>query len=479
MKAYQLKSTDRKRVCPVDLGYRYELPEVACDACGEVWGEWAVEYPAFNFEFLRERIFSGKNRVVSVEGFEGIRRRIITAAGRSLMVLPGASIGTLSGTTVSTKLDDFVWGRIVLPQISKRACDILRNDGIELTTTNCEIRRGRQRIDSHLAIQVEPVEMLTDGCLNRARIGYCAVCGNYSCSPLSPDITGSYELRQSAWPQGKHLVQVAETKEVVVSAEFIAAVKKHGFVGIAFEEYGEFVTGGHPVRRTNKPPPLPAPSIESLRAQCEELNRRNKLARIEFIIDDQPEQSCAETNSATREQAVRIAKLLDSKVKPHDVIVLGESNRPFAVPLKLKDFKGNVFVGDTDHSVELKHRKGEKAFREDALFCVSFKSRYRTMFTKERVAVVSKELGVPVYRQSFIDDETVAKYLLCDPVRAVLAKIDFKPVTKLFLNPIQLEVSSKLKDPAACAAQVRAFVELMESLACARKPEKPQPKRKR
>jgi len=74
-----------------------------------------------------------------------------------------------------------------------------------------------------------------------------------------------------------------------------------------------------------------------------------------------------------------------------------------------------------------------------------------------------------------VDDETVERYLLSESVRGCLAKVDFKLLARLFLSPIQLEATSKLKDPSACIAQVRVFMELLNSLACARKPEKEKP----
>ena len=171
------------------------------------------------------------------------------------------------------------------------------------------------------------------------------------------------------------------------------------------------------------------------------------------------------TSDAVAKKAEEIATLLGKAVQP--------ATNPVAIPIDTDSFKASVRVAESFYAVEIKHRKGEAAFLEDALFCVSFKTKDRVMFTKDRVPVASRTLGVLVYRQGFVDDETVDKYLLCDPVRAALGKIDFKPLTRLFLSPIQLEASSKLKDPAACAAQVRVFMELMEALAIARKPEKP------
>lgn len=199
-----------------------------------------------------------------------------------------------------------------------------------------------------------------------------------------------------------------------------------------------------------------------------------KFAQIEISIVDETETS-KNVDTATRDSAVKIAELLDRKAKPSEVVVLGEPNYSFVIALETKEFKGRVYVGDSTYSVELKHRKGEGAFLEQALFCVSFKTPDRIMFTKDRVAEVSRKLEVPVYRQGFVEDETVAKYLLEKSVHRSLAKIDFQPLDRLFLSPIHLEATSKLKDPSACAVQVRVLIELMNALACARKPQKEKP----
>src|SRR5690242_16209588 len=142
----------------VDLGYDYNLPRVECLECEPQWKSWGdgvIEYPAFKFEFLNKKEFTFK-RVVSVAEFKRIQNKIEMAAGRPVMVIPGASIGELSGTSAKTRLNDFAWGRITVPQISKWARDLLVSEGINLLTAECTIRCRGRKLDSHLAIQVEP-----------------------------------------------------------------------------------------------------------------------------------------------------------------------------------------------------------------------------------------------------------------------------------------------------------------------------------
>lgn len=228
----------------VDMGYDYHLPRIECLQCTPEWKSWGngmFEYPAFKFDFLNRREFTYK-RVVNLAEFERIRQRIIQAAGRDVAVIPGTSIGEMSGTSARKDLNDFVWGRITVPQISKRARELLANEGIDLLTTECTIRYRRRKLDSHLAIQVEPVALMTAESLARFQIKHCPRCGNYR-SPLmpAPVVPEGYAIMRSHWPAGQHLVQMWETLSVLASEAFMEAVRKHNLTGITFKECGNYV----------------------------------------------------------------------------------------------------------------------------------------------------------------------------------------------------------------------------------------------
>src|SRR5437660_2103809 len=228
----------------VDLGYDYDLPQVECLECEPEWMNWGqgmIEYPAFKFDFLNDTEFNF-DRVVSVAAFDQIRQRIVRAAGRPVNVIPGASIGELYGTSFRSKLNDFVWGRIFVPQISKRARDLLACEGINLLTAECSIRCRGKKLDSHLAMQVEPMALMTEESLSRFKIYHCPRCGNYKHPPKpDPIVPEGYLIGRSAWPAGQHLVQMAETLNVLASNEFIEVVKKRNLTGLIFEECGRFV----------------------------------------------------------------------------------------------------------------------------------------------------------------------------------------------------------------------------------------------
>ena len=200
---------------------------------------------------------------------------------------------------------------------------------------------------------------------------------------------------------------------------------------------------------------------------------------ISIVISDSEHADIPDVNrKAAQKNAREIARLLGGKVVANpNILAVNEPLRPFVIPLRVEQFKATVYVSDTDYSCELKYRKGEAALLEEALFCVSFKTQDRIMFTKDRAAAVSKALGVDVYRQGFVRDKVVARYLLSDAVRHCLAKVDFEAVSKLFLSPIQLEAAAKFETASICAEQVRVLIELAKVLATARKPEKPEGQR--
>lgn len=243
MKAFRI-TWDRKRPTLVDAACRYDLPRIECLECCPEWKTWGVacvSFPALKFYFLNTEDYNC-DRVVSLEEFRRIAERISRTAGRLVPVAPGSGIGELEGTATTSKLDDFTWGRVVLPEISLHARDALAGEGIELLTAECSILYRCKRIETQLAVQLEPVELLTEESLNRHRIIHCQRCGNYMAPPRpAPVVPEGYKFNRSLWPKGAHLVQTRETGDVLASQEFIDAVKKHDLRGIVFKECGEFV----------------------------------------------------------------------------------------------------------------------------------------------------------------------------------------------------------------------------------------------
>lgn len=243
MKAYRI-TFDRQFSDKVDAACEYQLPQLECRLCTPEWRGWglsAVSYPGFQFSFLNGKEFNS-DRYVTLDEFKEIRSRIWNAAGRRLVIVPGAGIGELQGTASSTRLEDFTWSRVGVPDISEKARDVLAEEGIDMLCAECSFRFRGKRLQTRLAVQVEPVQMLTKESLDRHRIRYCPRCEQFIEPPRpAPVVREGYMFKRSEWPEGRHLVQVLETCQVLASDAFIMSVKKHGLTGIVFEECGQFI----------------------------------------------------------------------------------------------------------------------------------------------------------------------------------------------------------------------------------------------
>jgi len=230
-----------------DSGYALDLPSLRCteectNGC-ESWGA-LIEYPAFKFDFLTQEEYGPDlDRAISLKEFTDLASKIEIAAGRPVRVIPGAAIGELSGKVFTRKPDDFLWTGIIIPQIGKNTRDKLAGEGIPLLTADCSLRyRSGRKLDSHLAMQVEPVPLLNDESLDRLRIYLCPVCGHYLANEMFiKKLPRFYQIKRASWPKGRHLVQMLETLDVLASEEFMCAVEKHELTGIRFEGCGEFV----------------------------------------------------------------------------------------------------------------------------------------------------------------------------------------------------------------------------------------------
>lgn len=240
MKAHRIHWADRRLSTIVDLGYRYSLPQVHCDLCRSTWGDGDFEYPTLRLPFLNERDFT-YDRVITVAEFARVRKRICRATGRDALLVPGGSLGEPFGESITTRLQDFAWGRLCYPQISKRACELLLAEGIKLNTATVSIRCRGKKLDTHLALQVDPYVLLTTETLARHKIIHCPRCGDYHHVCPRPRIGEDYEVKRSCWPRGLDLVTSIETLHVLASEEFMETVKRHKLTGLAFVECGHYV----------------------------------------------------------------------------------------------------------------------------------------------------------------------------------------------------------------------------------------------
>ena len=188
-------------------------------------------------------------------------------------------------------------------------------------------------------------------------------------------------------------------------------------------------------------------------------------------MEDSSKKRSAKSEDPVHQLALEFGDLLKAKVQPNRRIVINEEPQSFQIPLDTKKFKAALYLAQETYYLEADHRKGEKALRGDGIFCVSLKSPDRKMFIMEKSGAVSEALGIEVYRQGFVDDETLVKHLLSTSVRKSLEGIDFKPVLRCFFSPIQLRVTAQVTTAAKSAEQVRMFLGLMEELKSSRRGE--------
>ena len=199
-----------------------------------------MEYPAFQFDFLNPEQYNFK-RVLSRQEVGIMQKQFEKVVGRSVFLVPGACIGKPSGNCGSSKLDDFAWGRIWCPQVSREAKEVFAKDGIEFVTAEMLLEFRGSPITSHLAMQPEVTTMMTAESLKDHEISHCVACGDFNVPPRKIGYMPRYAVDGSRWPRGQHLVTMLETLDVVVSPEFMDTVRRHNLAGIEFEECGEIV----------------------------------------------------------------------------------------------------------------------------------------------------------------------------------------------------------------------------------------------
>jgi hypothetical protein len=162
--------------------------------------------------------------------------------------------------------------------------------------------------------------------------------------------------------------------------------------------------------------------------------------------------------AVAREHALEIARLLQSKAVSHRRLAAGEPHCSYRVPLHVGDFWFKVLVSDAEFVFTGEHRRRE-SFRVP--FCASLKHPWSNLVTNTHLPEVSAELGMAVYTQERVSEESVASGVLTSAVRKHIGQIAFAPIQVFFLNTIQVYVISKLISPEHCARQVLLLRELL------------------
>jgi hypothetical protein len=165
-----------------------------------------------------------------------------------------------------------------------------------------------------------------------------------------------------------------------------------------------------------------------------------------------------EERAAARRHAVEIARLLDSGAVSYRRITIGEPQCSYRVPFHAEDFWFKVLLSDKDFVFTGEHR------RRDAFtvpFCAALQQSWRNMGATTHLPRVSDELGVAVYAPERFTETAISVHLLTPGVAALVRRLDFAPISLLFVNSIQITVTSRLISPEHCAQQVRLLRTLL------------------
>jgi hypothetical protein len=165
-----------------------------------------------------------------------------------------------------------------------------------------------------------------------------------------------------------------------------------------------------------------------------------------------------EERAAARGHAVEIARLLDSEAVSYRRITIGQPQCSYRVPFHANDFWFKVLVSDTDFVFTGEHRRRE-AFTVP--FCAALKHPWRNMVATTHLPRVSDELGVAVYSPENFTEAAISVHLLTPAVAALIRRLDFVPIGLLFINSVQINVTSELISPEHCAQQVQLLRELL------------------
>lgn len=165
-----------------------------------------------------------------------------------------------------------------------------------------------------------------------------------------------------------------------------------------------------------------------------------------------------EKHATARRHAAEIARLLNSEAVSYRRITIGQPLCSYRVPFHAEDFWFKVLVADTDFVFTGEHhRRGAVA----APYCAALKHPWRNMIATTHLPRVSDELGVAVYSPERFTETAISAHLLASPVAAIIRRINFIPISLLFINSIQIIVISELISPEHCAQQVRLLRALL------------------
>lgn len=447
MKVFSLECSDSEKFGMFELVCAYYLPRVDCKTCGNVslGGNW--DFPCFDLPWFNKGL-RNLPRALSLSEFNALTERICAESGRRMNLTPGCGVGPLHGRAYIAGLEDCVWNLGTVPYLSRDALEALAGEGIRIPSTPFSVKFGRKLIDTYASLDLSPTFVLTEYSRGKLNRSVCKVCQSYTCNPYIPrlEIKPSWrEVRKDLWPKGEHLVGVADDGEVVVSEEFMDAVKKLGLTGFEFREFGSLVEG----ERSGGPRPVPVRKLEPAPA-------------LEIGAVEQSKQPNASTAAElremdrirAREQAQQVAKLLGSSARVTDGLVIKERFYWYKVCLNTTEIVCSVEIGDGGFVFSTRAKRRRPV---PDLYFVSIKRPATHMFAVKVNALLSEALGVEVYKMEPADEAVVHHQLTGGPSWNLLRALDFTRIEEMRLNPAQCTVVGVFDSPESCATLVKAL----------------------
>jgi hypothetical protein len=184
MKAFSIFSnTD---ITVVDVGPDHFLPDVRCRDCGEEWGAPWFSFPTINPPWINDFPCNeeGDNPVVSWQDFLELSKRLCAWDSTAAAVIPGSSVGPLSGTAARGRLPEILCDGSALI-LSMAVIQHLRKHGMKERFAPASIRFRGKLIKDRYAVEAQIVNALIASQRRDFIRRSCATCGFLDLKPMN------------------------------------------------------------------------------------------------------------------------------------------------------------------------------------------------------------------------------------------------------------------------------------------------------
>ncbi|RKG98787.1 hypothetical protein D7X74_39940 [Corallococcus sp. CA047B] len=216
----------------LDGSHRWGLPGGLCPVCEASRGGLGEAYPSVDLSGWSLRKELAEARQVPLEEYERLRRMLRPQIPFDAPLLPGAGFGLFSGKATGK------WGALHLPYpwllvMQRDAMERLRDEeGIELRTSEMDLRFRAKAVVELLEIEVHPHGRLHDSCFPSGRERPCGRCGRQGGS-----LPKALSLDGRTLVAGQDLFRLEDYTTVIIATErFAEAVKRLGLEGVVFKE---------------------------------------------------------------------------------------------------------------------------------------------------------------------------------------------------------------------------------------------------